>query len=187
MDDTKVFGFWIYLMTDLVIFAALFATFIVLRNATFGGPSGHTLFELPTVIEETFILLSSSFTCSLATLAMHRKQRGWVIFWFFVTFALGAAFLFLEIKEFSQFIHEGAGPDSSAFLSSFFILVGTHGFHIAIGLLWKIVAMLRAYLRPLSPLAISQAFRLAFFWHFLDVVWVFIFTIVYAAGILSYA
>jgi cytochrome o ubiquinol oxidase subunit III len=185
MDDTKVFGFWIYLMTDLVIFAALFATFIVLRNATFGGPSGHTLFELPTVIEETLLLLSSSFTCSLATLAVHRKQRNWVIFWFLVTFVLGAAFLFLEIREFSQFIHEGAGPERSAFLSSFFILVGTHGFHITLGLLWMIVALFRVYLRPLSAMAISQIFRLAFFWHFLDLVWVFIFTVVYSMGILS--
>jgi cytochrome o ubiquinol oxidase subunit III len=187
MDDTKVFGFWIYLMTDLVIFAALFATFIVLRNATFGGPSGQTLFELPTVIGETLILLSSSFTCSLATLAVHRKERGWVIFWFLVTFALGAAFLFLEIREFSQFIHKGAGPERSAFLSSFFILVGTHGFHISLGLLWMAVAILRVYLRPLTPLAISQIFRLAYFWHFLDLVWVFLFTVVYAWGILSYA
>ncbi len=185
MDDVKVFGFWIYLMTDIVIFAALFATFVVLQSSTFGGPSGHTLFELPSVIEETLILLSSSFTCSLATLAVHRKQRGWVIFWFLVTFAFGVAFLFLEISEFSKFIHEGAGPQRSGFLSSFFILVGTHGLHITVGLLWMAVATFRLIFRPLSAFAISQIFRLAFFWHFLDVVWVFIFSVVYSMGILE--
>ncbi|MGC1879358.1 MAG: cytochrome o ubiquinol oxidase subunit III [Rhabdochlamydiaceae bacterium] len=178
-NDTKIFGFWVYLMTDLVIFAVLFATFIVLRDNTFGGPSGRELFDLPSALAETLLLLTSSFTCSLATLAVHRKQKNLAVFWFIVTFALGVSFLSIEISEFSKFIHEGADWRRSGFLSSFFTLVGTHGLHISVGLLWMIVAMSRLCFRELSPPDTSRIFRLAFFWHFLDVVWVFIFTVVY--------
>lgn len=181
-DDVKIFGFWLYLMTDLVIFAVLFATFIVLRNNTFGGPSGHDLFQLGPAFAETLILLTSSFTCSLATLAIQRKQKNRVIFWFAVTFLLGVSFLTIELSEFSQFIHEGAGPQRSGFLSSFFTLVGTHGLHISIGLLWMLVAMVRVWTRKLSAPDISRLYRLAFFWHFLDIVWIFIFTVVYGMG-----
>lgn len=183
-NDTKVFGFWIYLMTDLILFAVLFAVYAVLRNNTFGGPCGRELFHLPFALAETLILLTSSFTCSLATLTVHRKQKKLAIFWFAVTFALGVAFLVLELSEFSQFIHEGASWQRSAFLSSFFTLVGTHGLHISIGLLWMIVAILRLWLRPLSAPDVSRIFRLAFFWHFLDIVWVFIFTVVYGMAYL---
>src|SRR5262245_14800672 len=175
MDDVKIFGFWVYLMTDLVMFAALFATYLVLHNSTFGGPSGRDLFEWPTVAAETLILLTSSFTCSLATLAVHRKQKNGVVLWLILSFILGAAFLGLELTEFSQFISEGASWRRSGFLSAFFTLVGTHGLHIAIGLIWMLVAILRTYFCPLGAAAVSQIFRLAFFWHFLDVVWVFIF------------
>ncbi|MGE5196653.1 MAG: cytochrome o ubiquinol oxidase subunit III [Anaerolineae bacterium] len=181
-DDTKIFGFWIYLMTDLVIFAALFAVYAVLRNSTFGGPSGRELFHLPSAFAQTLILLTSSFTCSLATLAVHRKQKSPAIFWFMVTFALGVTFLSLELSEFSKFIDEGASWQRSAFLSSFFTLVGTHGLHISVGLFWMIVAMSRMWVRELSAPDVSRLFRLAFFWHFLDVVWVFIFTVVYGMG-----
>jgi cytochrome o ubiquinol oxidase subunit III len=181
-DDVKIFGFWVYLMTDLVIFAVLFATFVVLRNNTFGGPSGRELFSLPSALTETLILLTSSFTCALATLAVHRKQKNWAIFWFAVTFALGVAFLVLELSEFSKFIHAGAGWRRSAFLSSFFTLVGTHGFHISMGLLWMLVAISRIATRGLSAPNVSRIFRLAFFWHFLDIVWVFIFSVVYGIG-----
>lgn len=181
-DDVRIFGFWIYLMTDLVIFSVLFSVFIVMRDSTFGGPSGKELFSLPSAFAETMLLLVSSFTCSLATLAVHRMQRRLAIFWFLITFVLGVSFLFIEISEFAQFIHQGATPQRSGFLSSFFTLVGTHGFHISIGLLWMVVAMLRMCFRELSSLDISRVFRLAFFWHFLDIVWVFIFTIVYGMG-----
>ena len=155
-SDTKIFGFWVYLMTDLVIFAVLFATFIVLRDNTFGGPSGRELFDLPSALAETLILLTSSFTCSLATLAVHRKQKNLAIFWFIVTFALGVSFLSIEISEFSKFIHEGANWQRSGFLSSFFTLVGTHGLHISVGLLWMIVAMFthlvsRTFSLPIFP------------------------------------
>ena len=181
-DDTKIFGFWVYLMTDLIIFSALFATFIVLRHNTFGGPGGGELFDLRSALKETLILLTSSFTCALATLALHRRQKWWIIFWFAATFALGVSFLYLEFSEFSRFIHLGASWRRSGFLSAFFALVGTHGLHISIGLMWMLVAMLRVYFRKLSPDDISRITRLAYFWHFLDVVWIFIFTVVYAMG-----
>ncbi len=122
MDETKIFGFWVYLMTDLVIFAVLFTTFVVLRTSTFGGPTGRELYEMPTIIAETLILLISSFTCSLATLAVHREQKSWVIFWFFLTFILGVSFLALELREFSQFIEIGAGLAAERILFRIFYL-----------------------------------------------------------------
>jgi cytochrome o ubiquinol oxidase subunit III len=181
-SDVKVFGFWIYLMTDLVIFAALFATYIVLRTSTFGGPSASTLFEMPAVLAETVILLVSSFTCALGMLAIRKLQKKNAIVWFAITFVLGALFLSIEIAEFAAFIAKGAGPSRSAFLSSFFTLVGTHGTHIAVGLLWMGVEMVRILIRPLSEQNVSKVFRMAIFWHFLDFVWIFVFTTVYGMG-----
>lgn len=177
-DDTKIFGFWVYLMTDLIIFAVLFAAYVVLREPT-------DLFQLPLALAETLILLTSSFTCALALLSVHRLQKNWTIFWFTVTFALGAAFLVLEFNEFHKFVQEGASWQTSAFLSSFFALVGTHGLHISIGLLWMVVALFQIGSRGLIPSNISRLMRLAFFWHFLDIVWVFIFTVVYGMGLLK--
>jgi cytochrome o ubiquinol oxidase subunit 3 len=178
-EDTKDFGFWVYLMTDLVIFAVLFAAFIVLRNNTFGGPSGHELFHMPFALEETLILLTSTFTCSLAMLEIHRQQKKWATIWFAATILLGASFLALELYEFTNLIKEGNSWQRSAFLSSFFTLVGTHGLHISVGLLWMIVSIFQIWLRPLRPLNVSRLFRMALFWHFLDFVWIFIFTVVY--------
>jgi cytochrome o ubiquinol oxidase subunit III len=180
--DSKVFGFWIYLMTDLVLFAVLFATYAVLRDSTFGGPSSRELFSVSFALKETIILLTSSFTCAVAMFAVHREQKKSAIFWFTVTFVLGASFLFLEISEFSKFVREGASWQRSAFLSSFFTLVGTHGFHISVGLLWMAVAMVRIGVRPLLAHSVSRILRMALFWHFLDFVWVFIFTVVYGMG-----
>lgn len=178
-SDVKVFGFWVYLMTDLVIFTVLFATFFVLRKSTFGGPSGRDLFDMPSAFAETIILLTSSFTCSLATLALSRKQKNRVIFWFAVTFLLGLSFLVLEFVEFAHFVHEGASWQRSGFLSSFFALVGTHGAHIFVGLLWMMVTLTTLACRGLLDVDHSKIFRLALFWHFLDVVWIFIFSTVY--------
>lgn len=182
ISDTKVFGFWIYLMTDLIIFAVLFACFIVLRENTFHGPSAKELFSLPSALAETLILLTSSFTCALGMLAVHRLAKSWAVVWFGLTFLLGTSFLWIEMGEFADFIRVGAGPERSAFLSSFFTLVGAHGLHIATGLLWMIVMLFRIILRPLAPHSISRIFRMALFWHFLDFVWVFIFTVVYGMG-----
>jgi len=184
-SDMKVFGFWIYLMTDLIIFAALFASYIVLQQATFGGPTAFQLFEMSKALQETLILLTSSFTCAMGMLAIHKKQKKTALFRFSVTFALGVLFLILEISEFIQCIQEGNGPSRSAFLSSFFALVGTHGTHILVGLLWMGVEMVRICLRKLSDQNVSRIFRMVIFWHFLDLVWIFIFTTVYGMGHLS--
>lgn len=188
-DDKVIFGFWVYLMTDLVMFAALFATYAVLRGNTFGGPGGRELFDLPPALLETLVLLTSSFTCGLAMIAVHHAQRGdeyaqrthrsKALTWFGVTLALGLTFLALELTEFSRLISEGNSWTRSAFLSSFFTLVGTHGLHIAVGLLWIIVAMKMIWFKGLTPFIVSKLTRLSLFWHFLDVVWIFIFTVVY--------
>jgi cytochrome o ubiquinol oxidase subunit III len=180
--DTKLFGFWIYLLTDLMIFAALFATYIVLQNSTFGGPTAKTLFHLPFALAETLLLLTSSFTCSLATFAVFKNRKASAILWFLVTFVLGAAFLGLELAEFSSFIAQGADWRRSGFLSAFFALVGTHGLHVALGLLWMGIALVALWFRGLPIHDISRIVRLALFWHFLDIVWIFIFTVVYAMG-----
>ena len=138
----KTLGFWVYLMTDCVLFATLFATFAVLRTATAGGPAGSDIFDLDFVLIETMILLTSSFTVGLAMLAAERGYRYQSLTWLVVTFALGATFLGMELWEFNHLIAEGHGWQQSAFLSSYFVLVGTHGIHIAIGLLWMAVMIL---------------------------------------------
>jgi len=180
--NKNLFGFWVYLMTDLLSFAALFATFAVLRNNTFGGPAGNELFSLPYVLTETLILLTSSFTAGLATLAMHKNEVKKTLVWFSLTFILGATFLGLEIHEFAKLAAEGNTPQRSAFLSSFFTLVGTHGLHITVGLLWLLIILIQVLRKGLNPRLTNQLQRLSLFWHFLDIVWIFIFTIVYLLG-----
>lgn len=183
-ESKTLFGFWLYIMTDCVLFASLFATFAVLRNNTFGGPSGADLFSLPYVLAETLILLTSSFTCGLAVLAAQRHKKQQVLFWFGLTFLLGIAFLTLELTEFHHLAAEGNSWHRSGFLSSFFTLVGTHGLHITIGLLWMIVMMAQVVSRGLKAGVVRRLTLLSIFWHFLDVVWIFIFSIVYLMGAL---
>ncbi len=175
-------GFWIYLMTDLVLFATLFATFAVLRESTFGGPGGKELFDMPFVLAETLILLTSSFTCGLAIIALHRKNRTQVLGWFLITFLLGTTFLIMEMTEFRQLLQEGNGWQRSGFLSAFFTLVGTHGLHILVGLLWMIVMGIQVIRKGITQHTARRIMLLGMFWHFLDVVWIFIFTIVYLMG-----
>lgn len=177
-----VFGFWVYIMTDCVLFASLFATYAVLHNNTYGGPSGSELFKLPSILAETLILLTSSYTCGLAMLAAHRGDRQKTINWFGVTFCLGIAFLSMELIEFSSLAHEGNSWTRSGFLTSFFTLVGTHGLHIATGLLWTVVLMTQVARKGLTPSTVKRLTMLSLFWHFLDIVWIFIFTIVYLMG-----
>jgi cytochrome o ubiquinol oxidase subunit 3 len=177
--EKMTFGFWTYLMTDLIMFAGLFATYAVLRGNTFGGPSADSLFDLPSALAETLILLTSSFTCGLATLAVARVKKNQAIAWLGVTLVLGLTFLSLEFTEFSHLIATGNSWTRSAFLSSFFTLVGTHGLHIAIGSLWIVVGIGQIMTRGITPFTASKLNRLALFWHFLDLVWIFIFTIVY--------
>ncbi len=177
--DRAIFGFWVYLMTDLLMFATLFAAYAALRGATFGGPTGMELFSLPGALAETLILLTSSFTCGLAMLAVRTNKTQQAMWWFVATMVLGLAFLGIELSEFSSLIAEGNGPDRNAFLSSFFSLVGTHGLHIASGLLWMGVSLVLMKVHGLKPFVVSKLERLSLFWHFLDIVWIFIFTTVY--------
>lgn len=176
-------GFWLYLMTDCILFASLFATYVVLRNATAGGPSGADIFEMPMVLAETLILLTSSFTCGLALITMRQRKKVELLFWLIVTFAFGAAFLFIEIREFLIFIAEGYAWQRSAFLSAFFTLVGTHGLHITIGLLWLAVLAGVIITKGFTSKVTRQFGLFALFWHFLDLVWIFIFTVVYLMGV----
>lgn len=183
-DSKALLGFWIYLMTDCVLFASLFATFAVLRNNTFGGPGGQQLFSLPFVLTETLILLTSSFTCGLGMLAARQANRGLLLFWFGVTFLLGLAFLGLELSEFHRLVNEGNSWRRSGFLSSFFTLVGTHGLHITVGLVWMATLAYQTLRRGLSTPLVRKWTMLSMFWHFLDIVWIFIFSIVYLVGVL---
>lgn len=183
IDDSKsVLGFWIYLMTDCVLFATLFATYIVLRNNTFGGPGAAELFSLPFILIATLALLTSSFTSGLAVLAARHGSRRGVAGWLGVTFVLGAVFLGMELYEFSKLIAEGNGWQRNAFLSAFFTLVATHGIHIASGMLWIVVLLVSIARRGLDATALKRLSLFGLFWHFLDIVWIFIFTIVYLMG-----
>ncbi|HEX5797966.1 MAG TPA: cytochrome o ubiquinol oxidase subunit III [Candidatus Saccharimonadales bacterium] len=180
--NKTIFGFWVYLMTDIVLFATLFATFLVLRDSTAGGPTGGELFSMPFVLVETLLLLTSSFTAGLAMLAAHNKDQAKTLGWFGVTFILGIMFLTLELSEFSNLTHEGYGWQASAFMSAFFTLVGTHGLHITFGLIWMATLMLKLYRSGFKANSLKRLTMLSLFWHFLDIVWIFIFTIVYLLG-----
>ena len=185
-DESKpILGFWIYIMTDCVLFASLFATYAVLYKNTNGGPSGYDIFNLKNVLAETLILLTSSFTCGLAMLSAHRKDKTNTLKWFSVTFILGVAFLVLELTEFRHFVVMGDSWRRSGFLSAFFTLVGTHGIHITVGLLWMLTMMWRVSQKGLGKVTIKRLTMLSMFWHFLDIVWIFIFTIVYLRGAIA--
>ena len=180
----SVFGFWIYLMSDCILFATLFATYAVLSGSFAGGPTGKDIFELPYVLVETFCLLLSSVTYGFAMLAMHKGNQSGVMKWLAVTFLFGAAFIGMEINEFSHLIAEGFGPDRSAFLSGFFALIGTHGLHVFSGLVWMIVLMVQVSQNGLTATNQTRLMCLSLFWHFLDVVWICVFTVVYLMGVL---
>lgn len=185
-EDTyskTTFGFWVYLMSDCILFATLFATFAVFHKATFGGPGAKELFDLEYALTETLILLVSSFTCGLAMLSAHAQKKAGVIFWYAVTFLLGVAFLTMEIHEFVTMVHDGHGWDKSAFLSAFYTLVSTHGCHITSGLIWILVMLSQVLTLGLNNDVFRRLTCLSMFWHFLDLVWIFIFTVVYLRGV----
>jgi cytochrome o ubiquinol oxidase subunit 3 len=184
-NEKTVFGFWVYLMTDCVLFATLFATYAVLRGNTFGGPGGSQLFHLPQILLETLLLLTSSFTAGLATLSAHQGNKRLVILFLGLTFLLGAAFLGLELTEFRALVADGNSWQRSGFLSAFFTLVGTHGLHISVGLIWMGTMMVQILTRGLTPGTVRRLTLLSLFWHFLDIIWIFIFTIVYLMGAAS--
>lgn len=177
--ERVMFGFWVYLMTDLLMFAILFACYAVLHGSTAGGETGSQLFSQKVALAETLLLLTSSFTCGVAMVHARLGKKAQTLIWFGITFILGLLFLRFELKEFAEFISEGHTLQSNAFLSSFFVLVGTHGLHITSGLLWMGTTMIFTAKRGLNKNILRKLSMLSLFWHFLDIVWIFIFTIVY--------
>jgi cytochrome o ubiquinol oxidase subunit III len=173
------FGFWLFLLSDIIVFAALFATYAVLSGSTAGGPSAAELFDKRHVFLETMCLLASSVTCGFGTLAIYRTDARAMYFWMGMTFLLGVCFLTMEGREFASMVAAGAGPSHSAFLSAFFTLVGTHGLHVSLGLLWLIVMLLQVSTLGFQPMVGRRFFCFGLFWHALDIVWIGVFTIVY--------
>jgi cytochrome o ubiquinol oxidase subunit 3 len=180
--SNATFGFWLYIMTDCVLFASVFATFAVLSHNYAGGPTGRDLFNLPYVFGETMCLLFSSVTYGFAMLAMQRNEPSRVMTWLGLTFLLGLGFIGMELNEFSHMIMEGHGPEQSGFLSAFFTLVGTHGTHVSFGLIWIAVMISQVMNKGLTTPVRSRLLRLSMFWHFLDIVWIGVFTVVYLMG-----
>jgi cytochrome o ubiquinol oxidase subunit 3 len=180
--STTVLGVWIYLMSDCLLFAALFGSYSVLGREFAEGPTAKDLFDLPYVLSETLCLLASSFTYGMGMLALNARKRVEVLGFLLLTFLLGLSFIGLELKEFARMISEGAGPDRSAFLSSFFTLVGTHGLHVTAGLIWIAVMIAQVALRGVNATISTRLMCLSLFWHLLDIVWIGVFTIVYLMG-----
>ena len=179
----RALGFWLYLMSDAVIFALLFATYVVMTRGIADGPSGAEVFDIRTTFTETVVLLASTFTFGLVTLAVARGSSRAAIGWLAVTLLLGAVFVTIEIAEFNRMLAAGAGPDRSGFLSAFFTLVATHGVHVSAGLYWIGVSIVQIARKGLSDATISRITRLGLYWHFLDLVWIGIFSIVYLPGV----
>jgi cytochrome o ubiquinol oxidase subunit 3 len=177
------FGFWIFLLSDIVMFSALFAAYAVLVGAPAGGPTGVELFSQVSVAIETACLLLSSYVCGLMSIAVGSQRRGTTYLFAVVTFALGAAFLAIEIREFADMIARGAGPQRSAFLSSFFALVGCHGLHVTAGLIWLVVMMTQVAAKGFRANVERRLLCFALFWHTLDIIWVWLFTVVYLMGV----
>jgi cytochrome o ubiquinol oxidase subunit 3 len=173
------YGFWLFLLSDIILFSALFAAYAVLSGSTAGGPSGARLFHRPHVFVETVCLLLSSFTCGCMTLAIDLRSRPWMTLFAAATATLGLTFLGLELAEFTDLLAHGAGPSRSGFLSAFFALVGLHGSHVALGLVWLAVMMAQAWTLGLRPVVVGRLLCFALFWHALDIVWIGVFTIVY--------
>jgi cytochrome o ubiquinol oxidase subunit 3 len=180
------YGFWLFVLSDMVLFSALFATYATLSHATDGGPTSIQLFDRTLVAIETVALLLSSFVCGLAIIAARRRNLIWTEVWLFVTGALGLVFLCIELYEFTHLIGEGAGPQRSAFLSAFFTLVGCHGAHVTAGLMWIGTMMAQVWAKGFDRAHIMRRLLcLSIFWHALDIIWVAIFTIVYLIGTLA--
>jgi cytochrome o ubiquinol oxidase subunit III len=173
------FGFWLFLLSDIILFAALFATYSVLSGSTAGGPTATELFDKKHVFLETMCLLASSVTCGFGSLAVQRTDARAMYFWMGTTFVLGVCFLTMEGKEFAGMIASGAGPSHSAFLSGFFTLVGTHGLHVSLGLVWLLIMLLQVTTLGFQPMVGRRFFAFGLFWHALDIVWIGVFTIVY--------
>ncbi len=173
------YGFWLFLLSDIIVFSALFAAYAVLAGRTAQGPSGVQLFHRDNVLIETGCLLFSSFTCAMMSLSIELRKKGWMVIAAALTFVLGAAFLRLELVEFAAMVARGAGPDRSAFLSAFFALVGMHGLHVTLGLCWLVAMMAQVFTLGWRPMVLDRLACFSLFWHALDIVWIGVFTIVY--------
>ena len=176
------YGFWIFILSDMVMFSAFFATYAVLLGQTAGGPSGRALFDLRNVAIETGFLLASSFTCGLATIAADTRSTLWFQLAMAVTCALGLGFLTIEGREFASLVASGAGPTRSAFLSAFFTLVGCHGLHVSAGILWLLTMMAQVFAKGFRADILRRILCFALFWHALDIIWIAVFTVVYLIG-----
>jgi cytochrome o ubiquinol oxidase subunit 3 len=176
------YGFWIFLLSDFILFSGLFAAYAVLSGQTAGGPSGPELFNLRNVFTETLCLLLSSYTCGLGALAAERRRMDFFYVAAAFTFVLGAAFLAIEVSEFAGMVSRGAGPSRSAFLSAFFTLVGTHGAHVASGLVWFVYMLAQVYVKGFRPHVRRRLLCFSLFWHALDIVWIGVLTLVYLMG-----
>jgi cytochrome o ubiquinol oxidase subunit 3 len=176
------YGFWIFLLSDIIMFSGLFAAYAVLWDHTAGGPTGAQLFDVTNVFIETACLLISSYTCGLGALSAERQHPTYFYLFSVLTFVLGGAFLAIEISEFIGMIDKGAGPSRSAFLSSFFALVGMHGAHVGSGLVWLVYMCAQAAAKGLTPVVLRRLLCFSLFWHALDIIWVGVFTMVYLMG-----
>jgi cytochrome o ubiquinol oxidase subunit 3 len=177
------YGFWIFLISDIILFAAFFATYAVLTDSTAGGPSGKDLFDIRNVAIETACLLTSSLFCGLAGIGAHARNGRLFYGAMAITFALGTAFLFLELREFAELIEHGAGPTRSAFLSAFFALIGCHGLHVTAGLLWLLTMMAQVFAKGYREDILRRLLCFSLFWHTLDIIWVALFSLVYLVGV----
>ncbi|HEX2583342.1 MAG TPA: cytochrome c oxidase subunit 3 [Chlamydiales bacterium] len=182
VSSNTIFGFWLYLMTDFILFATFFAVFAVLRNNTFGGPTAQELFSLPFALAETLVLLTSSLTCGMASLALPRNDKKSLYGWYGATFLLGAFFLGMMYTDFAHLVQSGNSWSRSGFLSSYFTLIGLHGLHIVIALLFMVFFLAQVWVRGLIPVTIRRLTCLKMFWFFSCIVWVFMFTIIYLIG-----
>ncbi len=182
--NTKVvMGFWVFILSDFVLFAVLFASYAVLHNNTYGGIGIQQIVTLPYVLIESLLLLAGSFTFGLSAIASNCGKKGWVWFWLLVTCLLGLGFVCMEYHQLAYLVHEGQSWQQSAFLSAFFGLVGVHGIHVLVALVWGLVLLVQFIYKPLNEMR-TRLSCFGLFWHFLNIIWVFIFTVVYLMGVL---
>lgn len=181
----NILGFWIFLGAEVVLFATLFASYLVLAGRTADGPTPLQLFELGPLMAQTLLLLTSSFTCGIAVHEMRKHNLKGLLVWFILTLLLGLGFLYLEMEEFAHYVHLGATIQTSGFLSAFFVLLGTHGAHVTLGILWAIGVIIQLRKHGLTPITARKVFIISLYWHFLDVVWIFIYTFVYLNGMVA--
>ena len=185
LPNEAEFGFWLYLMSDAILFGLIFATYVVMVNNTAGGPTGGDLFSLKNLAIQTGLLLTSTLTIALGHQATVSKNAGSAILWLVVTCVLGAGFLAFELRELNDMVAREAGPGRSGFLTSFFTLVGTHGLHVTAGLLWALTMIAQLAIKGPTPPVASRLLRLTLFWHFLDIVWIGVFSVIYLPGLMG--